>query len=337
MEHTSQQLEFLYKKLDTIEQEIKAIESSDEYKALSRKNRAWAAPKPSEEEKGEWTLLKEKIDDLKKKEEFYQKAILSTNTYQVKKADSTRKKYKEDLAAMDERLFLSTITKRIKTGFKNNFCVREYFRKRAAGMAEPDRIKDSNTEDEWIKMLEMSKYANHILQDEMVKKADGTYRLVLESNLYKGNVDLFEGLVSKWCPGKKVDIKDAASDSSQNPVEDVVVVQCDMTFMRPSYVPIHLTREQTKYNEKYGLRMLFLCCSFRDRVVLINKSDQWHPILLLILQDEMVKKADGTYRLVLESNLYKGNVDLFEGLVSKWCPGKKVDIKDAASDSSQNP
>lgn len=36
-------------------------------------------------------------------------------------------------------------------------------------------------------------------------------------------------------------------------VEDVVVVQCDMTFMRPSYVPIHLTREQTKYNEKYGL------------------------------------------------------------------------------------
>lgn len=66
MEHTSQQLEFLYKKLDTIEQEIKATESSDEYKALSRKNRAWAVPNPSEEEKGEWTLLKEKIDDLKK-------------------------------------------------------------------------------------------------------------------------------------------------------------------------------------------------------------------------------------------------------------------------------
>lgn len=146
----------------------------------------------------------------------------------MKKADSTRKKYKEDLAAMDERLFLSTITKRMweefgfdlemenspsfgdvirKTGFKNNFCVREYFRKRAAGMAEPDRIKDSNTEDEWIKMLEMSKYANHILHDEMVKKADGTYRLVLESNLYKGNVDLFEVLVSKCCPGNRLTSK----------------------------------------------------------------------------------------------------------------------------------
>jgi hypothetical protein len=224
------------RKLDAVEQEIKALENSEEYKTLAKKNRAWAAPKPTEAEKGEWGLLKEKLAELKKKEEFYQNAILSTNAHSVKKADSTRKKYKKDTAIKDGRLFLSTIAKRMweQFGFpveiedsptfgdvikaaelRNSYQVRDYFRKREAGKVEADQIKDSNTEDEWIKMIEMDRRVNRLLHDEMVKNDDGSYRLVLESEEYKGDAELYEGLVKKWCPGKKVEVKDASSDSSE--------------------------------------------------------------------------------------------------------------------------
>jgi hypothetical protein len=47
--------------LDQLDQEIKASENSEEYKTLARKNRAWAVPKLTEQEKGEWQLLKEKL------------------------------------------------------------------------------------------------------------------------------------------------------------------------------------------------------------------------------------------------------------------------------------
>ena len=88
--------------LDQLDQEIKALENSEEYKTLARKNRAWAVPKPTEQENGEWQLLKEKLSALKKKEDFYQNAILSTNAHSVKKSDKTRKGYKKDTAVKDE-------------------------------------------------------------------------------------------------------------------------------------------------------------------------------------------------------------------------------------------
>ena len=50
-----------------LDQEIKALENSEEYKTLASKNRAWAVPNPTEREKGEWLLLKEKLDELKEK------------------------------------------------------------------------------------------------------------------------------------------------------------------------------------------------------------------------------------------------------------------------------
>ena len=43
-----------------LEQEIKALENSEEYKTLAYKNRAWVVLKPTEQEKGEWQLAKEK-------------------------------------------------------------------------------------------------------------------------------------------------------------------------------------------------------------------------------------------------------------------------------------
>jgi DNA repair exonuclease SbcCD ATPase subunit len=84
--------------LKAVEQEIKTLENREEYKTLAKKNRAWAVLKPTEEEKGEWGLLKEKLAKLEKHKEFYQKAILSTNSHSLKKADSTHKKYKKDTA-----------------------------------------------------------------------------------------------------------------------------------------------------------------------------------------------------------------------------------------------
>ena len=77
--------------LKAVEQEIKALENSDEYTTLAKKNRAWAVPKPTETEKGEWGLLKEKLAELKERRRDYVQIILSTNAH---KADSTRNKYK---------------------------------------------------------------------------------------------------------------------------------------------------------------------------------------------------------------------------------------------------
>jgi hypothetical protein len=95
------------------------------------------------------------------------------------------------------------------TGLKNNFQVREYFRKRAVGEVEPDLSKDSNAEGEWITMIEMYKRVHRLLLDEMVKNDDGSYRLVLKNKAYKSNARFYEGLVKRWCPGKKVKVYDA--------------------------------------------------------------------------------------------------------------------------------
>jgi hypothetical protein len=140
--------------LHQLDQEIKALENSEEYKTLSCKNRAWAVPKPTEQEMGEWQLLKEKRADLKKEKGFYQKLMLSTNAHLVKKSDKTRKGYKKDTAIKDERLLLSDVAitlweqfgfslehRRKPTfgdltraaGFKNEGAVRDYFRKKAKG------------------------------------------------------------------------------------------------------------------------------------------------------------------------------------------------------------
>ncbi len=91
---------------------------------------------------GEWQLLKEKLADLKKKEDFYQQFILSTNAHSVKKSDKTRKGYKKDTAIKNERLWLSdvaiTMWERFgfgdftrAAGFKSDDDVRDYFRKKA--------------------------------------------------------------------------------------------------------------------------------------------------------------------------------------------------------------
>ena len=64
-------------KLEQVEQKIRDLISSEEYKDLANKNRYWAQPKPTEQEKGKWNLLQEQ------KEEFWQNAILRSNGFML--------------------------------------------------------------------------------------------------------------------------------------------------------------------------------------------------------------------------------------------------------------
>jgi hypothetical protein len=107
---TKEALVVVIPSLQQVDQEIKALENSEEYKTLSYKNLAGAVPKPTEQEMWEWQLLKEKLADLKEEKDFYQKLMLSTNAHLVKKSDKTRRGYKKDTAIMDERLLLSDVS-----------------------------------------------------------------------------------------------------------------------------------------------------------------------------------------------------------------------------------
>ena len=222
-----------------VEQEIKSLENSEEYKTLANKNRAWAVPQPTEQEKGEWQLLKEKLAALKQKEDFYQKAILSTNAHSVKKSDKTRKGYKKDTAIKDERLLLSDVAitmwerfgytlehngkptfgdfKRA-AGFKNDGDVRDYFRKKAKAEVKEDDIKESFTKEAWIWLIGLNQRVNPLLHDKLITNQDGSLRLVLEHDIYEDGAGMAENVVrTLYGFSKKVEIKDASSDSSTSP------------------------------------------------------------------------------------------------------------------------
>ncbi|KAI3630376.1 hypothetical protein MIR68_011811 [Amoeboaphelidium protococcarum] len=226
-------------KLDAVEQEIKALENSEEYKTLAKKNSVWFVHKATDEEKADWELLKEKLAKLEKDKEFYQKAILSSNAQAVKKADPIRKRYKKDTAIKDERLLLSTAARKrwqqfnytlerkgkptfgdLKraAGFRGDEDVREYFEKRALGEIEKDDIKECMREDEWIFLITLNYRVNGLLQDELIANEDGSIRLVLEHDVYQAAAEVAENIVVDLYEGeKKVDVKDASSDSSGSP------------------------------------------------------------------------------------------------------------------------
>jgi hypothetical protein len=227
-----------YPELDEIHQEIKALENSEEYKTLAHKNRPWALPEPTEQEKGEWQLLKEKLAYLKKKEDFHQEAILSTKAHSVKKSDKTRKEYKKDTAIKDERLLLSDVATKMwdrfrfncsfedgpsfgdlkrASGFGNCMDVRNYFANRENGQVKEDEIKDSLTKEEWILLIRLNQHVNHLLHGTLIENENGSLRLVMEHDFFEGGRKVAENLVLKlYGSSKEVDIKDA-SDSSTSP------------------------------------------------------------------------------------------------------------------------
>ena len=226
-------------KLDYLEQEIMQLENSEEYKTLAHKNRAWALPKPTEQEKGEWDLLKKKLDELKERRKEHVNIILSMNSHSVKKSDKTRKGYKKDTAIKDERLLLSDVAitmwkqfgftlerdgkptfgdfKRA-AGFKDDDDVSGYFAKRTKEQVKKDDIKESLTEEEWILLIGLNQRVNPLLHSKLNTNRDGSVRLVLEHDVYEDKASVAENIVQKlYGPEKKIDIKDAASDSSNSP------------------------------------------------------------------------------------------------------------------------
>jgi hypothetical protein len=181
----------------------------------------------------------EKLADLRKKEDFYQNAILSSNAHAVKITDKTRKGYKKDTAIKDERLLLSDVAIKMwqrfgftlqrfgkptfgdfqwAAGFKDDDHVHDYFRKKAKGEIQEDKVKESLTEKQWIWLIRLNQRVNQLLHDTLITNQDGSLRLVLEHDVYVDGVDMAEELVrTLYGSSKKVDIKDASSNSSTSP------------------------------------------------------------------------------------------------------------------------
>ena len=179
--------------------------------------------------------MKGKFDELKKKEDFYQNAILSKNAHLVKKSDKTRKGYIKDTAIKDERLLLSDVAVKMwekfhfDCTFENSptfgdlkrasgfiYCadVRDYFDKKARGLVKKDAIKESFTKEAWILLINLNQRVNGLLLDTLMTNQDGSLRLVLEHDIYQDAVGDVENIVHQlYGPEKKVDIKDASSDS----------------------------------------------------------------------------------------------------------------------------
>ena len=64
----------------------------------------------------------------------------------------------------------------------------------------------------------MNQRVNQLLHDTLITNQDGSLRLVLEHDVYQDGVDMAEELVrTLYGSSKKVDIKNASSDSSTSP------------------------------------------------------------------------------------------------------------------------
>lgn len=215
-------------KLDQLDQEIKELKDSEEYKILAEKNRAST---PTEQDIGEWQILKEKLDELNGERHNYVKLIMFTNSHAAKKSEKARKERKKEIAINDERLFLSTVAIKLRerfqfycdfenspmfedvkraTGFKCEDDVRDYFQKKARGeITEEDDIKEAFSEDAWIWLIELDYRVNGPFRDTLVENEDGSLRVVLEEEFYQdGGKELVENLILKVY-GKKADVHQA--------------------------------------------------------------------------------------------------------------------------------
>jgi hypothetical protein len=222
-----------HQELKAVEQEIKALENSEYYQTLKKKNRAWAVPKPTEEEKGEWQELKEELAELKKDKEFWQKAILSTNAAAVKKTDTVRKGYKRETAVKRERQLLNTVAINLynevgfeiaystptfgdvkkATGFHSAEDVNNYFIGKKAGKVAATRLNDTFDEKCWIYLVELNTRVNPQMHVGL-PDVGNALEVVLENDVFdKQTVTKILAIVE---PGRNVDIKNAESDSDKS-------------------------------------------------------------------------------------------------------------------------
>jgi hypothetical protein len=223
-----------HQELKAVEQEIKALENSEYYQTLKKKNRAWAIPKPTEEEKGEWQELKEELAELKKDKEFYQKAILSTNAAAVKMTDTVRKGYKRETAVKRERQLLNHIAIAYQdeyrfrpskgnasfgnllefVGFSHSGDVIDYIRKKNAKQIEPHPLKDKFTLKHWDYLITLNSRVNPELHNGLPRNNKNELEVVLESDVYDEKI--VKEVLAIVAPEEKVDVKNAESDSDKS-------------------------------------------------------------------------------------------------------------------------
>ena len=224
------------RKLEQIEQRIQDLVNSEEYKQLEKINRAWATPKPNEQEKGEWKLLQEQIAKLEHDKNFWQKVILNSFASHVRKQDSVRKEYKRETATKSERAVLSSIADHLysvyefdtnypsgptfgdvmtKTGFHFRKQVIDYFSSKTEKVPKESSIDDIRgffTKEQWIYFVELNHRVNGELHSNL-KKRNGKTVIVLESDIYDPEL-LADAMNRIGVDPAHLDIKNADSDSS---------------------------------------------------------------------------------------------------------------------------
>ena len=228
-------------KLEAVEKKIEALENSEEYKELANKNKAWVVPKPTDAEKGEWLILTVKLAELKKKEAFWEQAILTSNTAQVRKTDTVRKGYKKETAAKTERQALTEVADYLYSlyhfptkfnnpsfgdaisalGFHNSSLIQTYFQKPTPNTVYTKRtgiqglMEDVYSPQEWDYLVQLNNHVNINLHSGLPKQADGKKVIILDSLFYKPSIMESVMMKSKVVVSKtELDIKDAKSDSS---------------------------------------------------------------------------------------------------------------------------
>jgi hypothetical protein len=229
--------------LNEVEEKIQALKDRDDYKDLAEKNRAWVMPKPNEQVKGEWELLKDELAKLEKDKEFWQQTILSSNA-------SQRKGYKKETATKSERELITTVSDylyslyeypKIHTNptfgdavhflsFQHAYLVCQYFlspttfRKKyplLSACTPRDGVdglmENVYSEEQWVYLVDLNHRVNGLLHNGLKKQEDGRYVVILEDAVY--DKPMVQGIMiasKKIVSPDGVEIKNAESDSGRS-------------------------------------------------------------------------------------------------------------------------
>ena len=222
--------------LKQVEQNIKDLLSSEEYKRLA----VWGKPKAdlNTEEKAHFDYLQEQLTELKKKEQNWFDVIKSSSASSVKKVDSVRKGYKKEAATKSERALLTSIAKELfstygfetqhsdptfgnviyATGFYSRKAIRDYFQsKKQAKEVESGGLKDYYTEQEWNYLVDLNYRVNVDLHSSLRKERGGHTVVILETDVY--DPDLVTKIMVKTKlveDADHLDVKNAESDSTDH-------------------------------------------------------------------------------------------------------------------------
>jgi hypothetical protein len=178
-----------------IEQEIDALINSEKYKQLEKKNRAWAVPKPTDQEQGEWGLLKEQLSDLEEQQNFWQTVLLN-----AMEQDLIRKERKKERAIRSVRVLLTSFALRLysmyrfetryetptfgdvlhATQFKSLKAILDYFSGKKKRNPHWDALRNSFTQEQWIYFFELNYEVNGAFHTTLTQR-DGKTLIVLPS------------------------------------------------------------------------------------------------------------------------------------------------------------